>query len=390
MRSSKRALCAAVIMAMLLSVGCAEEPEPVLPPPTDASDETTEAPALPLETPEPEETTFPEETPQPSDEPDATAPPESVPPTDVPAESPEPADDAPLIRIEGETVQQDGVWQVICASPEDRISFVWSYAGEAVGFAAEIADSEGVTTALEAPDGMRLEISAADWATGPYTLRIGAVQADGSVVWGELVFAIAQQPGGRPGGSFPGGFGGSRPSGGFAAAGGGGDAPGEEQGFRVTPGEALTDAHASGTKDMRLYGSVALETGDAPMQALELGGASPDVMLDGGAQRFTARIDGERLYLTPVDGGNQWQLSGAALKTLKISGISVLVLAIDDAEIGFDTEMKLSGAVYGELCASGYVSKDYLWTVDASGVTAAVDGAEYRLNADGNLELSGG
>lgn len=63
MRSSKRALCAAVIMAMLLSVGCAEEPEPVLPPPTDASDETTEAPALPLETPEPEETTFPEETP---------------------------------------------------------------------------------------------------------------------------------------------------------------------------------------------------------------------------------------------------------------------------------------------------------------------------------------
>ena len=52
--------------------------------------------------------------------------------------------------------------------------------------------------------------------------------------------------------------------------------------------------------------------------------------------------------------------------------------------------MKLSGAVYGELCASGYVSKDYLWTVDASGVTAAVDGAEYRLNADGNLELSGG
>ena len=46
------------------------------------------------------------------------------------------------------------------------------------------------------------------------------------------------------------------PKGGTSRQGGAqGGAPEAEQGFHITPGEALVSTHTSGTRDMRIYGT---------------------------------------------------------------------------------------------------------------------------------------
>lgn len=431
MRKGRRALCAAMAVAMLFSASCAEE-ETLTEATTEPTATSTAAPsaapepaetealantpeptvtATPGDTPEPTETADATGTPAPMETPGSTSAPEStdVPtsaplPTDVPTQAPDPSETIPVIRVEGDAVQQDGIWQIGYNAPEDKIIFVWTFGGEAVRYVAEIIDNQGNAFPLEDPAEMRLEINAAEWLQGPCTLRIGAVLLDETIAWGSIDFAVAQQQqNGRPGGGFNGGgFGGARPggfSGGSGRSAGGsagtvGSAPGsemsEESDFRVTPGEALTDDHASGTKNMTLYGTVALEVEETPMQALTVGGVALDVTLDSGLQPFTASIEESCLILTPEAEGEQWQLSGAALKTLCNSGIEALILVVDDSKIALETGTELSGAVYGKLCAAGYVSKDYLWQVDARGTEITVGDARYRLNASGELEPLGG
>lgn len=452
MRKGRRALCAAMAVAMLLSVSCAEEetlteataaptaapsapPEPagtvdpagtpvptVTAAPTGTPESTEAADATgtpaPMETPgstdvpEPTETVGETSTPAPMETPGLTNPPESTDaptsaplPTDIPTQAPDPSKAIPVIRVEGDAVQKDGTWQIGCSAPEEKIAFVWTFDGEAARYVAEIIDNQGNAFPLEDPEEMRLEINAAEWLQGPCTLCVGAVLLDETIAWGSIDFAVVQQQqNGRPGGGFNGGgFGGARPGGGFSggsgrsaggSAGAVGGAPGsgmpEEAGFRVTPGEALTDDHASGTKNMTLYGTVALEVEETPMQALTVGGVALDVTLDGGLQPFTASIEDGCLILTPETEGEQWQLSGGALKTLFSSGIEALILVVDDSKIALETGTALGGAVYGKLCAAGYVSKDYLWQVDARGMEITVGEARYRLNASGELEPLGG
>ena len=43
-------------------------------------------------------------------------------------------------------------------------------------------------------------------------------------------------------------------------------------GFTVTPGKALTSQHARGSGTVTLYGTVALELPETPMETLTLGG----------------------------------------------------------------------------------------------------------------------
>ena len=91
-----------------------------------------------------------------------------------------------------------------------------------------------------------------------------------------------QQGGGKPSG-------GGRPSG--SGAKGGGSDEAQEQGFTITPGEALTNTHTSGDKDMRLYGAVVLALDDtAAMTRLTLDGTALDIRLSDDSP-FTASID---------------------------------------------------------------------------------------------------
>ena len=185
----------------------------------------------------------------------------------------------------------------------------------------------------------------------------------------------------------------SRPGGGSGGFGGGGLGGGsrgssspegmEAQGFRVTPGEALTSSHASGDGDMRIYGTVALELSGDEMTCLALGETELNLALDGGAA-FTASLEDSTLYLEPVAAGARWEIRLSALQTLNRSGIETLTLATWDGEIQLPTSLELCGSVYGMLRAQGLVAKDFTLEITDEGQTVCVNGARYLLH-DGEL-----
>ena len=192
--------------------------------------------------------------------------------------------------------------------------------------------------------------------------------------------------GGFPGGGFPSGM---RASFGGAAGlqGGAGEA---EQGFHVTAGTALTSAHNAGDKDMSPYGSLALSWDEAQaMTALTLDGTALDIGLSDGGE-FTATLDGATLALCPTGDAQAWTLNGYALKTLARSGVDALLLSLDGETISFPTTPALTGDAYGALCASGYVSADYDYTISPDGVEVRVDDTTWRLSEDGELSTMGG
>ena len=153
----------------------------------------------------------------------------------------------------------------------------------------------------------------------------------------------------------------------------------EAQGFRVTPGEALTSSHASGDGDMRIYGTVALEASDDEMTLLTLGEDQLNLTLDGGAA-FTASLEDSTLRLNPVAAGARWEIRLSALQTLNCSGIETLRLATEDGEIELSTSLELCGSVYGMLRAQGLVAKDFTLEISADQQIVCVGGAQYLLN----------
>lgn len=182
------------------------------------------------------------------------------------------------------------------------------------------------------------------------------------------------RPGGgrRPGGSF---FGGWR---GFGGS-------GEEQGFRVTPGKALTSGHAYGDRDMRLYGTLALNVPDGEMDRLVMDGEELAVVLDGGEGRFTASVDDGTLTLSAAGDPRAWTINGAALKTLSRSGIDTVRLVFGDSEMSLPAETEMTGREYARLRAGGYVSGDYDFIVTRGAVAVMVDGNEYRIGNGNEL-----
>ena len=92
----------------------------------------------------------------------------------------------------------------------------------------------------------------------------------------------------------PGGPGGGMPGGGRPSGAGGSPEGMADQGFRVTPGEALTSSHASGDGNMQLYGTVALEASDDERTLRTLGEDQLNLTLDGGVA-FTATLDDSTL-----------------------------------------------------------------------------------------------
>ena len=124
------------------------------------------------------------------------------------------------------------------------------------------------------------------------------------------------------------------------------------------------------------------------MTRLTLGETALEVALDGGESAFTAQLEGDRLILAPEGDGEVWTLNGYALRALNRSGIAAVELALGADTAAFPTDYMPRGDVYAELCAAGYVSSDYDYSVSASGVSVCVDGRTYRLDASGQLLLT--
>ena len=226
-----------------------------------------------------------------------------------------------------------------------------------------------------------MELPSADYAKGRFTLYVGALLEDGSATWGSAVFEFAAQQGGFPGG-FPGGRfpGGSRPSGSSAM----GDMPQEEQGFRVTPGKALTSKHSSGTMDTTAYTQSEIIASEEAITALTLSSTRTEITLDNGAAFFVHNEDGE-LHLTPESAGDRWRLNALAMNTLSESGIDRVVFRLGNSSCTLPTQMDFSGSIYASLRAEGYVSKDMEICIDARGVRVYIAGGVYQINANGEL-----
>ena len=177
-------------------------------------------------------------------------------------------------------------------------------------------------------------------------------------------------------GSFPGG--GGRPSGGFGGFGGGGGGRGGSS-SGITPGKALLSSHAAGKGTMLRYGAVELKTEADSMQALILGGE--ELTLSCGGSAFTAELEEDVLILRSEE-GNAWSLTMDVLQTLKISGVRQLRLIGPDTETTLDTDLELTGTLYGLERAQGFVSADYLLQRQGDEWIVLVDGREYRLNGN--------
>lgn len=401
MTKQKLRRTAAVLLALSLGCGAWAETVPAGDMQTAIPTEAPTGEPTITPTPEPTETAAAEPTEMPTEEPTAepsenpteepTAAPTTAPtaePTDAPADNPLPGEvqeGAIQITAEGNVQIVDGVSRIALTQPGEVPSFTWLTELEANEFIVYVQTADGTLNLAGRTTEGRISISAELCANGTNTLWVGVLMADGSVVWSRLLFAL-ESDAVVPGGDFPGG--GGFPSRGGVSAGGmpsaGGEAP-ENEGLHITPGEALTDSHASGTGDMRLYGTVAREPSDEAATALVLGGEALPVQLDGGEGAFTAAMDEQTLVLTPQAGGTYWSLDGRTLKTLMDSGVESIVFELNGARVELDTATELSGEIYGALRARGFVSKDFLWTLSADGIQIQADGETYSLGENGEL-----
>ncbi len=379
MSRSKRRLCGALALLILLSGALAEPVPEDTPAPTEAVTIEPTATVDPTASIEPTETAEPTASAEPTEtiEPTATVEPTAtIEPTASVEPTVTPAPSAPVsaidLRPEGDAQRIDQVWQIALSAPDAQIAFTWAEIPGAERVQVQISDSDGNVLFSQDVSENRIALAPADYAEGPYTLRIEAWAGDELLLFEEAQFMLTQgRPGGGPGGGMPGG---GRPSG------GGGSPEGmEAQGFRVTPGEALTGSHASGTGDMQLYGTVALETSDDEMTLLTLGETELNLTLDGGAA-FTASLEDSTLRLNPVAAGARWEIRLSALQTLNRSGIETLTLVTEGREIQLSTSLELCGSVYGMLRAQGLVAKDFTLEISADQQIVRVGGAQYLLN----------
>ena len=281
----------------------------------------------------------------------------------------------------------EGVYQVDPAQAE-ALTLTWQYGGECDAYDVSVSgDVYGSRT-----EAATVTVPLSDLAAGTYTVTVVVLRDGEAVAKGQLSFNIPSQDEKSEEDQSKDGKQGSQPKGGGQKSGGqkggaakGGDAQEADQGFHVTPGEALIGTHTSGTRDMRLYGAVALTLdAESPMSVLTLGDTALDIRLsDGGL--FTASIEEDVLALVPQDNAQAWLLNGYALKTLALSGVTSLRLTLDDVTVDFPTLPELSGGNYGMLCAAGRTSRDYSYSVSSNGCTVTVAGQRFQLTAEGEL-----
>ena len=151
---------------------------------------------------------------------------------------------------------------------------------------------------------------------------------------------------------------------------------GSQEGFSITPGQALTTSHARGTKELSIYGTVALSVDSEPMDELVMGGETLDIAFD--SDSFTAVLEEDVLELT-AEAEGEWQLSMSALETLAKSGISALLLSSGSETIEIQTDLTLSGSSYARERAKGLVAEDFLLCLGKDEIRVHVEDRCYLL-----------
>lgn len=152
----------------------------------------------------------------------------------------------------------------------------------------------------------------------------------------------------------------------------------------VTPGKALTSAHAKGSGQVLPYGTVQLAIGTGTMEILQVGGE--ELALSCGGHAFRGKIQGDRLVLTREAGDEAeegpetgWTVTQKALKTLSASGIREIVLIDAEGETALETGIEFSGSSYAKERAEGFVSSDFVLCRRDGSWSVRVEDREYEL-----------
>ena len=130
-----------------------------------------------------------------------------------------------------------------------------------------------------------------------------------------------------------------------------------DQGFTVTPGKALTGSHSAGTGDMTPYGALAPEPAEGAMTWLTLGDTTLQITLDDGRSAFTARVEDDRLILSPEGDGEVWTLNGYAVKALNRSGIAAVELRLGAKSVALTTAQMPSHSHSATIKVSGLAAR---------------------------------
>lgn len=276
----------------------------------------------------------------------------------------------------------------ICAVDVTRmqsVTLAWDCAVACDGYALSLIGPDGTELLDSRQQDSSITLSVEGMAIGRYTLTVSAKLGEVEAGSGRLLIDLTDGTQ-RPEGEGPrGGRGGGHPGGGRSGTSASKGASTEQapQGFRVTPGTALTSSHASGTGDMLPYCAVALTTTDAPMTRLVAGDETLDIGLENGGT-FTAAIEDSRLILTAGD-GDAWRLNGLALRRLAAGGVETILMDSGDWSGELSANMTLAGDIYARLRSEGYVSANCDYRVSAEGVLVTVDGVTYALDDDNTL-----
>lgn len=212
---------------------------------------------------------------------------------------------------------------------------------------------------------------------------------------------LAPSPSANPDfpGGWPGGFPSGRPSGGGFGGTTGMQPNMEEETGGITPGEPLTDSHASGTKDTTLYGAVTLETDGESMPRLTLDGQKLNVSLRVQIDEaetlknagFTATISGDTIELIGSGQVLEWTLDGQALRTLNKSGANTLLLGDGENAVSVPTAGFLSGEIYTSLRSKGYTDNTLTYVITlcdgAAQITVIAGHESYAVSSDCDSEL---
>lgn len=261
-----------------------------------------------------------------------------------------------------------GVYQITYMASNDSFGFSWTDVAETYQVSIEPGNTFTQTE-------NRVSLTAANYLHETYTLSVSALNGNTVIASASVRFRLTQidttpqeantsNGMGRMGGGGRGGFG---------------------SGQSVTAGKALTSGHEEGSRDDSLYNTVEVILASSAMTTLTLDGTKLDVMLDDGENLFKAEQTEEGLRLSPVETGECWHISLAALSLMSRSGVSQLELVLNEKNFHLSTDWEATGRVYAQLKAQGLSSKHFILLIDETGMSLSVNGTVYRLTDDHQL-----
>ena len=296
-------------------------------------------------------------------------------------DDPEPPSEISVrISPNGSYTEQDGIY-IMSPSDSGMISFTASANTAIDTFLFSVTDNGGAILATGATADGRFSLTASNYMTGNYGLRVEAIVGDEIKAAASLRFCAVQN---SNNGNGRWGYRGGRRWGGFGGMSG-------ENTEKIIAGKALTSTHAKGDYSNWLDNSLEFVVPEESSQYLQLGSQVLNFALNDGKNAFTASIEESCLLITPDDPvvrkDANWSVSLDTLEKLSLNGITELVIVLSDYPIAIPTMVKLQGYTYGRLRAQGYVSKDMLLVGSAQGKRLLVAENVYLLDEDGNLTL---